>query len=136
MKYYVGTENEKEKCKEYKTLGSAVKAAEKSENLMVWDEEGNMVKKTGEEEPETTMEIQEKKTIKPQGRMAITVVCEGTLNIRKSPSWENGNECGRASKGQKYYVKTIHEVDGKKMVETVDGLYLSGQSEHVQFEQI
>ena len=33
-------------------------------------------------------------------------------------------------------VKEIHVVDGKKMVRTIGDLYLSGESEHVQFEQL
>lgn len=37
---------------------------------------------------------------------------------------------------RKYYVKEIHVVDGKKMVRTIGDLYLSGESEHVQFEQL
>lgn len=32
--------------------------------------------------------------------------------------------------------KGIHVVDGKKMVRTIGDLYLSGESEHVQFEQL
>ena len=48
----------------------------------------------------------------------------------------NDNICGRAIRGQSYYVKEIHVVDGKKMVRTIGDLYLSGESEHVQFEQL
>ena len=73
--------------------------------------------------------------IVPQGTMKVTVICDGTLNLRRSPHWGNTNVCGRASRGQSYYVKEIHTVDGKKMVRTIDDLYLSGASEHVQFEQ-
>lgn len=72
----------------------------------------------------------------PQGTMKVTVICDGTLNLRRSPNWGNTNVCGRASRGQSYYVKEIHTVDGKKMVRTIDDLYLSGASEHVQFEQL
>ena len=74
--------------------------------------------------------------IVPQGTMKVTVICDGTLNLRRSPHWGNTNICGRASRGQAYYVKEIHTVDGKKMVRTIDDLYLSGASEHVQFEQL
>lgn len=74
--------------------------------------------------------------IVPQGTMKVTVICDGTLNLRRSPNWGNTNVCGRASRGQSYYVKEIHTVDGKKMVRTIDDLYLSGASEHVQFEQL
>lgn len=72
----------------------------------------------------------------PQGTMKVTVICDGTLNLRRSPHWGNTNVCGRAARGQSYYVKEIHMVNGKKMVRTIDNLYLSGASEHVQFEQI
>lgn len=74
--------------------------------------------------------------ITPQGTMKVTIICDGTLNLRRSPHWGNANVCGRASRGQSYYVKEIHTVDGKKMVRTIDDLYLSGASEHVQFEQL
>ena len=79
---------------------------------------------------------EESKTIIPQGTMRVTVICDGTLNLRRSADWGNGNICGRASRGQSYYVKAIHIVQGKKMVQTIDDVYLSGQSEHVQFEQL
>ncbi len=74
--------------------------------------------------------------IVPQETMKVTVICDGTLNLRRSPHWGNTNVCGRASRGQSYYVKEIHTVDGKKMVRTIDDLYLPGASEHVQFEQL
>lgn len=79
---------------------------------------------------------QQDDVIIPQGTMKVTVVCDGALNLRRSPAWGNDNICGRAVRGQSYYVKEIHTVDGKKMVRTIDDLYLSGQSEHVQFEQL
>ena len=79
---------------------------------------------------------EESKTIIPQGTMRVTVICDGTLNLRRSADWGNGNICGRASRGQSYYVKAIHTVQGKKMVQTIDDVYLSGQSEHVQSEQL
>ena len=79
---------------------------------------------------------EESKTIIPQGTMRVTVICDGTLNLRRSADWGNGNICGRASRGQSYYVKAIHTVQGKKMVQTIDDVYLSGRSEHVQFEQL
>lgn len=72
----------------------------------------------------------------PDGEMRVTVVCDGSLNLRRSAEWGNDNICGRATRGQQYHVKAIHTVEGKKMVETIDGLYLSGNSAHVQFEQM
>lgn len=87
-------------------------------------------------ETEEATEEQEDEVIIPQGKMKVTVICDGSLNIRRSPSWGNENICGRAIRGQSYYVKEIHVVNGKKMVRTVGDLYLSGESEHVQFEQL
>ena len=88
-------------------------------------------------EPDKATEEQpEDKVIIPQGKMKVTVICDGSLNIRRSAEWGNENICGRAIRGQSYYVKEIHVVDGKKMVRTIGDLYLSGESEHVQFEQL
>ena len=89
---------------------------------------------TGENGANTKPE--ESETIIPQGTMRVTVICDGTLNLRRSADWGNDNICGRAARGQSYYVKAIHTVQGKKMVQTIDDVYLSGQSEHVQFEQL
>lgn len=213
MLYYLGTGTEfkKEECKEYKKLDAALKAAVKDENLVVWDENGQVIGSltdnvpegalqtnpdgsvpafdedgtpagtvdattvaalTGNEqdtlqenaegnekalnkdeatntppeqekdenkantEPDEDAEGQEDKVIIPQGKMRVTVICDGTLNIRRSAAWGNDNICGRAIRGQTYYVKEIHVVDRKKMVRTIGDLYLSGESEHVQFEQL
>ena len=98
-----------------------------------------------ETEPETETESEqqsepeestEPKVIIPQGKMKVTVICDGSLNIHRTPEWGESNICGRAIRGQTYYVKEIHMVDGKKMVRTVGDLYLSGETEFVQFEQL
>ena len=213
MLYYLGrgTEFKKEDCKEYKTIEGAMRAATKDENLVVWDENGNVIgsltdnvpegalqtnpdgsvnasdedgnkigtvdaetvekmttfesnedaagqqedaesgknasndaemtnppdePETGENGANTEPQEAEDKVIIPQGKMKVTVICDGSLNIRRSASWGNENICGRAIRGQSYYVKEIHVVDGKKMVRTIGDLYLSGESEHVQFEQL
>lgn len=213
MLYYLGrgTEFKKEGCKEYKTIEGAMRAAAKDENLVVWDENGNVIgsltdnvpegalqtnpdgsvntydedgnkigtvdaetvekmttfesnedaagqqedaesgenasngaemtnppdePKTGENGANTEPQEAEDKVIIPQGKMKVTVICDGSLNIRRSASWGNENICGRAIRGQSYHVKEIHVVDGKKMVRTIGDLYLSGESEHVQFEQL
>lgn len=86
-----------------------------------------------EAEPE---ESTEPKVIIPQGKMKVTVICDGSLNIHRTPEWGESNICGRATRGQTYYVKEIHMVDGRKMVRTVGDLYLSGETEFVQFEQL
>lgn len=85
---------------------------------------------------ESENDDKEQEVIIPQGTMRVTVVCDGALNIRRSAAWGNENICGRAVRGQSYYVKAIRTVDGKKMVQTIEDLYLSGESDHVQFEQL
>ena len=71
-----------------------------------------------------------------KGKMKATVICNGSLNLRCSPTWGNNNICGRAIKGQSYYVKEILNVDGKKMIRTIGDIYLSGASEHVLIEEL
>lgn len=94
------------------------------------------VNKTRENEADTEPEREDNDIIIPQGTMKVTVTCDGTLNLRRSAEWGNKNICGRAAKGQFYYVKAIHTVQGKKIVQTIDDIYLSGQPEHVQLENI
>lgn len=113
------------------------KDAEGHQNGSNEDEQGNepTAAENDVNEEDTTSE-EEDEVIAPQGEMKVTVICDGTLNLRRSASWDNNNICGRASRGQSYYVKEIHKVKGKKMVRTIDDLFLSGESEHVQFEQL
>jgi len=126
---------------ETETAGEDAGNAEDGEKK---DETGNESSKpeNGEHGADTGAETgkddggQQDSVIIPQGTMKVTVVCDGALNLRRSPAWGNDNICGRAVRGQSYYVKEIHTVGGKKMVRTIDDLYLSGQSEHVQFEQL
>ena len=137
MTYYVGESFDKEKCKQYKTESGAIKAAEKDSALMIWNENGEVVKlevRTPEMPESSTPETPENKVIVPCGKMWVTVICDGSLNIRRSPDWGD-NICGRATKGQTYCVKEIHVVDGKRMVRTIGDLYISGDTAHVQYEQ-
>ena len=162
MLYYLGKEGnafKKEECKEYKTKDGALKAMAKAEGTCVWDAEGNLIngnseagtepEQQSEPEAETEPEQQpepeaetepeqqsEPKVIIPQGKMKVTVICDGSLNIHRTPEWGESNICGRAIRGQTYYVKEIYMVDGRKMVRTVGDLYLSGETEFVQFEQL
>ena len=157
MLYYLGkgTELKKEECKEYKTLDGALKAAKKDESLVVWDETGKVIDSLNEQ---TTQENEQQAQGNEQsaqeneqqaqgneqsaqeyvqevtGNVKATVICDGALNLRRSAAWGNDNICGRAVKGQYYYVRAIHDVDGKQMIETIDGLFLSGQKEHVAIE--
>ena len=123
----------KEECKKYKTKDGALKAMAKAEGTCVWDAEGNLIngKLEAETEPEQQTEKEseqqsepeaeaepeestEPKVIIPQGKMKVTVICDGSLNIHRTPEWGESNICGRATRGQTYYVKEINLVDGKK----------------------
>ena len=100
------------------------------------EQENDENRSNTEQEEDEEEEHTEDEVIIPKGKMKVTVICDGSLNIRRSPSWGNENICGRAIRGQSYYVKEIHVVNGKKMVRTVGDLYLSGESEYVQFEKL
>lgn len=155
MLYYLGkgTEFKKDECKEYKTLKNALAATAKDEALTVWDENGAVVGGLTNNVPEGALntdpdgsvnaydESGEKKNDGgqqdsvsiPQGSKKVTVVCDGALNLRRSPGWGNENICGRAVRGQTYYIDDICVVDGKKMVKTIDGIFMSAAPEHVKF---
>ena len=68
--------------------------------------------------------------------MKATVVYDGAINLRRSAGWGQESICGRAVKGQSYYVKALYTVEGKQMVQTIDGIYLSGEPEHVRIEKV
>ncbi len=70
------------------------------------------------------------------GQFHVTVICDGSLRLRRSASFTIDNECGRASKGQTYIGKRIFMCDGLPMVETVDGLFLSAAGIHVNIERM
>ena len=81
-------------------------------------------------------QVSDSDTIYPEKTTRVIVDCDGALNLRRSASWGNENICGRAVRGQSYYVKAINTVEGKKMLETIDGIFLSGKTEHVRIETI
>lgn len=81
-------------------------------------------------------QVSDSDTIYPEKTTRVIVDCDGALNLRRSASWGNENICGRAVRGQSYYVKAIHTVEGKKMLETIDGIFLSGQPEHVRIIEV
>ncbi len=85
------------------------------------------------EPAETAADEAENDQNKPVKRVA-TVIVVGSLRLRRSASWEDGNVCGYASAGQKYHVKRIFEADGRPMLETIDGLFISADPAHVRIE--
>lgn len=121
-----------EECAETGNNSAKEDASEnESHNAENNENEANTASETGK-----NGERQQDSIVIPKGTMKVTVICDGALNLRRSPAWGNNNICGRAVKGQSYYVKAIHTVGEKKMVQTIDDIYLSGQTEHVLIEEL
>lgn len=91
---------------------------------------------SGDDNDAAGEQVSDSDTIYPEKTTRVIVDCDGALNLRRSASWGNENICGRAVRGQSYYVKAIHTVEGKKMLETIDGIFLSGQQEHVRIIEV
>ena len=91
---------------------------------------------SGDDERKTEEQVSDSDTIYPEKTTRAIVDCDGALNLRRSASWGNESICGRAVRGQSYYIKAIHTVEGKKMLETIDGIFLSGQTEHVRIIEV
>lgn len=91
---------------------------------------------SGDDESKTEEQVSDSDTIYPEKTTRAIVDCDGALNLRRSASWGNESICGRAVRGQSYYIKAIHTVEGKKMLETIDGIFLSGQPEHVHIIEV
>ena len=90
----------------------------------------------GDDESKTEEQVSDSDTIYPEKTTRAIVDCDGALNLRRSASWGNESICGRAVRGQSYYIKAIRTVEGKKMLETIDGIFLSGQPEHVRIIEV
>lgn len=91
---------------------------------------------SGDDARKTEEQVSDSDTIYPEKTTRAIVDCDGALNLRRSASWGNESICGRAARGQSYYIKAIHTVEGKKMLETIDGIFLSGQPEHVRIIEV
>lgn len=99
------------------------------------------VTEKGQKEENTALENKEEKSditkvTEVKGTVIATVICDGTLNLRRSASFTVENICGRASKSQKYQVRAVHQLGGKTMIETVDGLFMSGDEAHVELKEL
>lgn len=112
-------------------------AQEKAENEAHRASEEDTESASGGDEPEDEHpeEVPGGITNEQVERFNITVSCEGSLRLRRSPSFTEDNECGRASKGQRYIGKRLFMVDGLPMAETIDGLFLSAAAEHVTIDK-
>lgn len=158
--YFVGSEFDPD-AGSYKALQNAIKAAGKR-NMKVFDADGTIVwpkvaeqlpeedaveqpepepEESTVEQPETEENIteqqeQKKNTVeRPEvahiiGR--VEVVRQGLLAVRNAPSWEEGHKNGIVKTGHTVDVTECKVVDGKKLYHTVDGYWISGESENTK----
>lgn len=171
MEYLMGAEYDEKKCKAYKKLDAAERAAEKR-NAAVFNEKGEVIadyRKTEtaltDDVPEGALEEMEDGTIpvydekgnkignvtrgqakKAEDSMTETVdgveairingkirrVFDGSIRIRTVPSWDNKAVKGATTFDQKK-VTHLLKVDGKPMYRTLDGYYISGDPELVEY---
>lgn len=145
MEYFMGETFDKEKNKPYKKLDAAEKAAEK-QKAAVFDESGAVVKdfrekeeKTAEQPQTATDTIQEQQaTNSIDGVPAVRIkgkirrVFNGSIRIRKAPSWSNDAVRGATTFTEKI-VTHVMEVDGKPMYKTLDGYFISGDPKLVEY---
>lgn len=139
MMYYMGQEFDKEKCKEYKTLNAAEKAAEK-QKAAVFDEAGEMV---ADFRPAATMTDDipkgaEAVTEEFDGVQAVRVkgkikrLFKGAIRVRNKPSWSPHVVRAAAAFDTKDVTHVLN-VDGKPMYRTKDGYFITGEPELVEY---
>ena len=160
MEYFMGETFDKEKNKSYKKMDAAEKAAEKVK-AAVFDENGEVVKDFREkteaaaEPPQTatdgsvptydadgnqvgTATPEEAVTENIDGVPAVRIkgkirrVFNGSIRIRKAPSWSNDAVRGATAFTEKI-VTHVMEVDGKPMYKTLDGYFISGDPKLVEY---
>lgn len=170
MMYYMGQEFDKEKCKEYKTLNAAEKAAEK-QGAAVFDENGEVVadfrpaatmtdevpdgateespdgsvktyNEKGEEVGTATAEevkaAEEAVTEEFDGVQAVRVkgkikrLFKGAIRVRNKPSWSTHAVRAAAAFDTKE-VTHVLTVEGKPMYRTIDGYFITGDPELVEY---
>lgn len=170
MMYYMGQEFDKEKCKEYKTLNAAEKAAEK-QGAAVFDENGEVVadfrpaakmadevpdgateespdgsvkayNEKGEEVGTATAEevkaAEESVTEEIDGVQAVRVkgkikrLFKGAIRVRNKPSWSTNVVRGATAFDTKE-VTHVLTVEGKPMYRTIDGYFITGDPELVEY---
>lgn len=104
-------------------------------SVKTYDENGNLTGTITAEEAEAaakdlTETVDGVEAIRVSGK--IRRVFKGKLRIRKRPSWGADAVCGVSLFTEKTITHVL-DVDGKPMYRTIDGYYISGKPEHVEF---
>lgn len=104
-------------------------------NVPTFDEDGNQV---GTATPEEIKAAEEAVTENIDGVPAVRIkgkirrVFNGSIRIRKTPSWSNDAVRGATTFTEKI-VTHVMEVDGKPMYKTLDGYFISGDPKLVEY---
>lgn len=104
-------------------------------NAPTFDEDGNQV---GTATPEEIKAAEEAVTENIDGVPAVKIkgkirrVFNGSIRIRKAPSWSNDAVRGATAFTEKI-VTHVMEVDGKPMYKTLDGYFVSGDPKLVEY---
>lgn len=104
-------------------------------NVPTFDEDGNQV---GTATPEEIKAAEEAVTENIDGVPAVRIkgkirrVFNGSIRIRKAPSWSNDAVRGATTFTEKI-VTHVMEVDGKPMYKTLDGYFISGDPKLVEY---
>lgn len=104
-------------------------------NVPTFDEDGNQV---GTATPEEIKAAEEAVAENIDGVSAVRIkgkirrVFNGSIRIRKTPSWSNDAVRGATTFTEKI-VTHVMEVDGKPMYKTLDGYFISGDPKLVEY---
>lgn len=104
-------------------------------NVPTFNEDGNQV---GTATPEEIKAAEEAVTENIDGVPAVRIkgkirrVFNGSIRIRKAPSWSNDAVRGATAFTEKI-VTHVMEVDGKPMYKTLDGYFVSGDPKLVEY---
>lgn len=104
-------------------------------NVPTFDADGNQV---GTATPEEVKAAEEAVTENIDGVPAVRIkgkirrVFNGSIRIRKAPSWSNDAVRGATAFTEKI-VTHVMEVDGKPMYKTLDGYFISGDPKLVEY---
>lgn len=104
-------------------------------NAPTFDADGNQV---GTATPEEVKAAEEAVTENIDGVPAVRIkgkirrVFNGSIRIRKAPSWSNDAVRGATAFAEKI-VTHVMEVDGKPMYKTLDGYFISGDPKLVEY---
>lgn len=104
-------------------------------NVPTFDEDGNQVGTATPEEIKAAEEaVAENIDGVPEVRIKgkIRRVFNGSIRIRKTPSWSNDAVRGATTFTEKI-VTHVMEVDGKPMYKTLDGYFISGDPKLVEY---